>query len=490
MDDIARQLLEIQQELDNRTKYNYLQVVFPDNDIPDDRETSGAIFSRTKYPKHIDFLNAGGKYRQRAFIAANRVGKSFAGCYELACHLTGWYPDWWEGKRFDRPIKAWMCGDRLEVIRDGMQKCLLERQTVYPNILGTGLLPKDNIISVKNGSNIAGAFTMYEVKHVSGGTSLLSTKTYSSGREAFESAAIDVIMLDEKCPMDIYSECMLRTMTNNGIVYLTFTPTQGITDTVLSFFDNGEWGNKAANGRFVTNVTWEDVPHLTEQMKLEMIRLMPKHEIDCRTKGIPYLGAGAIYPYSVDEITCEPFKIPEHYWISYGLDVGWNNTTCIWGAIDPDSKVSYIFAEYYGFKAEPSVHAHNIRSKGEWIAGVVDPAARGRSQVDGKQLLSMYTDLGLDLIKADNSVESGIYICQQALASGMCKIFTTCHGLLRELKLYRRQENGTIVKKDDHGLDAWRYYMVSGRDIACPLPTYETEAITSKRPVNSDICGY
>jgi len=55
---------------------------------------------------------------QRLLMAGNRIGKSFCGATELAYHLTGKYPDWWEGKKFDRPIRAWAGGSSNETTRD------------------------------------------------------------------------------------------------------------------------------------------------------------------------------------------------------------------------------------------------------------------------------------------------------------------------------------------------------------------------------------
>ena len=35
--------------------------------------------------------------------------------------------------------------------------------------------------------------------------------------------------------MDVYGECLVRTMTTDGIVMLTFTPLAGMSDVVISF---------------------------------------------------------------------------------------------------------------------------------------------------------------------------------------------------------------------------------------------------------------
>ncbi len=44
-----------------------------------------------------------------------------------------------------------------------------------------------------------------------------------------------VIWLDEEPPADVYGECLIRTMTTNGIIMLTFTPLSGMSAVVLQF---------------------------------------------------------------------------------------------------------------------------------------------------------------------------------------------------------------------------------------------------------------
>jgi hypothetical protein len=82
--------------------------------------------SRHAYPKHISFMDAGATYRERCTMKANRVGGTEGiGCYELTCHLTGKYPDWWKGRRFKQPIRAWAAGTTAETTRDILQRKLL-----------------------------------------------------------------------------------------------------------------------------------------------------------------------------------------------------------------------------------------------------------------------------------------------------------------------------------------------------------------------------
>lgn len=216
--------------------------------------------------------------------------------------------------------------------------------------------------------------------------------------------------------------------------------------------------------RHVTVCTWDDAPHLSAEDKERMLAALPPHQRDARSKGIPQLGSGAIYPLPESEIVVPDFAIPEHWPRAYGMDVGWNRTAAVWGAQDRETGVMYLYSEHYQGSAEPSVHAQAIRARGEWIPGVIDPASRGRSQYDGQQMIGAYQDLGLDLECAKNAVEAGIYEVWQLLSGGRLKVFASLVNWLAEFRLYRRDEKGRVVKDNDHIQDATRYLVMSGRE--------------------------
>jgi hypothetical protein len=117
---------------------------------------------------------------------------------------------------------------------------------------------------------------------------------------------------------------------------------------------------------------------------------------------------------------------------------------------------------------------------------VVDPAARGRTQNDGTQLLALYRDLGLSLTPANNAVEAGIYAVWSRLSAGKLKVFSTLENWLQEFRIYRRDEKGRVVKENDHALDATRYLVMSGLDAAVPRPQTQWNRQRSLHQISYD----
>lgn len=197
------------------------------------------IHARDKYPKHMEWLEAGAKYRERCACFGNRCGKTFGlGGYETACHLTGLYPEWWQGRRFAHPVSAWAAGDTYETTRDILQLTLLG-EIAYSGsrriMDGRGVIPGDTLGEPTWRSGVQNLVDSVPVRHVSGGWSSLQLKSYDQGRKAFQGTGRHLIWLDEEPPMDVYGECLLRTATVDGLVMLTFTPLSGLSEVVLSF---------------------------------------------------------------------------------------------------------------------------------------------------------------------------------------------------------------------------------------------------------------
>ncbi len=238
-------------------------------------------------------------------------------------------------------------------------------------------------------------------------------------------------------------------------------------------------------GRKVVFCDW-NVPHLTEAMKESQLKDIDPHLRDARSRGIPFLGAGAVYPVLTSLIEVKPFEIPDHWPRAFGLDVGWGKTAAIWGAWDRNSDILYFYDEHYVGEENPQVHAETIKGSGvksnlraPWIPGVIDPAAKGRGQKDGEQLFQIYQNLGLDIYPAVNAVEAGVRAVWLRLSSGRLKVFSHLQNFWKEYLLYRRDENGKIIqskKRPDHAQDAARYLVMSGFEHMKQVPFSATEA--------------
>jgi hypothetical protein len=229
------------------------------------------------------------------------------------------------------------------------------------------------------------------------------------------------------------------------------------------------------SGKVVINAGWDHVPHLTGTEKAEMLRGIQPYQRDARSKGLPVLGAGAIYPVEEEVILCDPFAIPDWMPQCYALDVGWNRTAALWAAYNPDEDTVYLYSEYYRSEAEPPVHANAIAARGRWIVGVIDPAARGRSQKDGEKLIETYKGLGLELLfPSSNELEAGIHRCWIRLSTGRMRVFKSCQNWLQEFRFYQRDDKGKVKERQaDHLMDCMRYIELSGLQRATVRPAHQ-----------------
>jgi hypothetical protein len=222
--------------------------------------------------------------------------------------------------------------------------------------------------------------------------------------------------------------------------------------------------------KWCIGIGWEDVPHLTEEDRQELYASIPPYQREARTRGIPQLGSGVIYPVDPAVYEVDPFEIPAFWPRAFALDVGWNRTAAIWGAWDQTQDCVYLYSEHYMAEAPPQIHADAIKARGSWIPGVIDPASSGSNQKDGTALRDEYAGLGLDLALADNTVEAGIHAVYRRLVSGRLRVFKTMTNFKSEIRLYRRDEKGKIVKERDHLMDSTRYLVMTGMSRATTEP--------------------
>lgn len=422
---------------------------------------------RELYPKHLAFFRASAGERIRMFMAANRVGKTEGvGLYEAVLHMTGRYPEWWEGKRFERPVRVWLCGDTSKTVREILQLKLLGPWGEF----GTGLLPLDAIDKWTPKAGVPETVDTFQVRHVSGGLSRGVFKSYDQKRQAFQGTEQDLILLDEEPPLDIYTECLLRTMTTGGMIALTFTPLAGMTELIKHMRVSGAWE---------VGATWDDVPHLSQEVKDELWRQTPAHMRDARALGIPQRGSGVVFPVSRHTIEIEPFLIPSTFARIGGLDFGWDHpSAAVELAHDLEADVIYLTKEHQQRQATPTIFAAGIKPWGKWLpwAWPHDGLRQDKDPQGGKQVAQLYREQDLNLLPSpaswndetmDNSVEPGVLGMLDYMMTGRFKVFRTLTLWLRQFDEYHRKD-GVIVKEDDDLMDASRIAFMMRRHASPP----------------------
>ena len=414
------------------------------------------------------FHAAGITAQERLITGGNRSGKTYGGERELVAHLTGIYNGMPECYKFNKPINCWVVGKTCTAVADTIQRDLLGD----PEQNLRGLLHPSLIKSKKKSGNSEMYRTIY-IHHISGGSSKVVFKTFEEGRETFQGTKKDLILMDEEPPFSIYQECKMRTMATDdefrGMIIVCSTPLKGYSS-FFNYFMDDRHPEETKDSIWHAHITWNDAYHLPEGEKKRLLAGMSPHEIEARTKGIPWPGSGLVYPVPEHLLICDPFEIPDHWARVYAIDFGWLHPAFLFGAHDRDNDTLYLYAEYSVPERTPDAHAYALQSFGiNWMPGVYDPAGKISAQKDGEKLVRLYFESGFkNLIAADNSKEAGLQKVLQRMQAGKLKIFSTLVKTRSELSKYARDEDGIPNKKDDHFMDDMRYMVMSGLTVAVP----------------------
>lgn len=225
---------------------------------------------------------------------------------------------------------------------------------------------------------------------------------------------------------------------------------------------------------------------MTQRQKDELWAAIPAHERDARSKGVPLLGSGLIFPVDEDSIRVEPFPIPKFWKQINGLDFGYDHP---FGAVniahDADADIIYVCKCYRQRQAIPVIHAASIKPWGEWIPCAWPHDGFQHDKGSGDQLAEQYRATGLEMLAehaqwedGGNGVEAGIADMLERMETGRWKVFSTCTEWLEERRLYHRKD-GLIVKLRDDVMSASRYALMMLRFAEVKrnavLPQIETE---------------
>lgn len=425
------------------------------------------------YEKQFEFHAAGALYRERLLMAANQVGKTLSASAEVAMHLTGRYPAWWTG-HIATPGAWWCAGVTSESTRDNPQRLLLGRGTNW----GTGMIPRDAIKgwpAMRRG--VVGAVDSVLVRHggggdVQAGESSLGFKSYDQGREKFQGETLEGAWADEECDEDIYTELLTRTNVGLKPILMTFTPLMGMSNVVRRFYP----AQTAMPSTHVTQMTIEDAEHYSPEERAAIIASYPAHERKARTKGIPQLGSGRVYPIDEDEIKVAAFAIPKHWPMIGGLDFGWDHPSAgVKIAWDRDADCVYIIAAHRMREQTPALFAASVKPWGaqpdgtQWLPWAWPHDGLQHDKGSGEQLAAQYRGQGLKMLPQRATFEDGSFGVEAGVAdifdrmqTGRFKVFGHLNDWFEEFRLYHRKD-GLIVKLGDDLMSATRYGVMMRR---------------------------
>lgn len=404
-------------------------------------------------------------------------------------HLTGEYPDWWAGAVFDEPVVGWAASETSQSTRDTVQRILMGE----PDHWGTGAIPYRRIAGIKRAAHgVADAIETVLVSHKSGGTSRITIKTYDQGRTRWQGETLDFVWFDEEPPEDIYFEGLTRTNARGGIVTLTFTPLQGMSNVVRRFL------SEKPAGAAVTTMTIEDALHYTPEQRKAIIATYPAHEREARINGTPTLGSGRIFPVAEEVIRELPVTLPNHWPRIAGIDLGWDHyTAVVWMAVDRDTDTVHIYDCYRVREATPAMHALAINAKGKWIPVAWPHDGLQHDKGSGEALAEQYRKHGVNMLKdkathppekgekegtGGNGVEAGLMDMLDRMQSGRLKVAKHLHDWWEEFRLYHR-EDGKVVKEGDDLMSATRYGLMMLRKAAIQAKP-QTPNVPSFRPAH------
>lgn len=324
--------------------------------------------------------------------------------------------------------------------------------------IGTGAIPKDAIAELVTARGIPDLLDSIKVKHISGGESIIGLKSYLSGREKFQGETLDFVWFDEEPPADIYTEGLTRNVGANP-VWMTFTPLLGMSEVVRRFLQ------ERSDARHIVSMTIDDVQHYSDAEKKTIIASYPPHELEARTKGIPVLGSGRIFPVPEHKVAIEHRDFPAHWPRIGGMDFGWDHpfaaVELVW---DRDADTVYVSKTYRIKETTPVNHAAALREWGEELRWMWPRDGRRETlEGAGVALAQQYKDQGLNVWHTHAqfedgsvSVEAGLMDMLDRMQSGRFKVFKHLNDWWEEFRLYHRKD-GKVFKEGDDLMSATRY---------------------------------
>jgi len=464
-----------------------------------DQEKYNAWLLFEPYPKQQEFMALGAIFKERMLTAGNQTGKSDCGAYETARHMTGVYPPWWKGLRYDQntgPCEAWVGGTSGDAVRDGAQRKLFGIPGVS-DLFGAGFIPKDAIVGEPSHSRSATNLidTAY-VRHITGAVRPISFKTYKQSREDWQGPTKNFEWYDEEPPIDIYTEGLARLAATGGSHILTFTPLYGFSEVVKRFL---ECPPDFAHRRTHVQMALTDAKHMTPELIAATLSIYPEYEWPARRDGDPHLAGGRVFSANPDGLKEPPWaftlgqpglQLPGSWPTIWGIDFGSNHPfAAVLLAVDRDTDTGHVLYAHRTLETLPILHAAAMRrvAANTRVAWPHDGHVRDKGG-DQEKVKDLYKKEGLNMMAehAQHSTggfatEPGILDLDDAMRKGRFKVNEHLSEWFQEYRLYHREEKtGQIVKKGDDLMSATRIAWMERRHASC-VPLGQKIVVT-RRP--------
>ena len=442
------------------------------------------------YPWQRKMMDLTGTHTVIGSIAANRVGKSEVGCAIAACHLTGIYPDYWQGRKYDRPIKAIAACENGDLNKTVLQEKLFGTSNWRnKDEIGSGMIPLE-FIRTESAVTVRGDdLNKINIKHISGGWSELYFRAYSQGAKAAQGVEADLILIDEQPDDAFWSEAMTRMATTGGHAICAFTPLHGLTGLVQNFMGltpeegspEDKFGHKYRSEDDWASVraSWDDITHIPEKTKATLKKGYQAYEADARVFGIPIAGHGRIFPYQIGDITYDPMeKTMSPNWeyllsIDIGHGHGRDPSAVIQCAYDKENDLIYVTDEKVGETNTTRELTRMICSIDHQLPVAWPSDANRSSMSSDSSVADQLREQGINLLgkpfmnpkaadgRRNNFKAPGINHINERFAEHRLLISTKCSILLGQIEQYSYDKNGKIQDGNDDAIDSFRYNVMS-----------------------------
>jgi len=402
----------------------------------------------------------------KAFLGGNRSGKTTAGILDdlIQCVDPDWVPEHLSAfKRWMPPFKCRIVTPDFTSTMEGVVFEKLREWTPKEQLTGKtwekAYDKQMRMLTFKNGS-------------------WLQFMTFEQDLDKFGGADLHRVHYDEEPPRQIRQECQFRLIDHDGDELFTMTPLHGMSWMYDEIYEPWERGD--LKDATVVLVDMDDNPFLNEAAKQRVLEGLSREERAARKQGRFVQFAGMVYPeFSRYQHVVPVHEIPENVLLLGAIDPGTRHMAAVLWAYLTASDDLVVFDEL-GMRestvAEVCRAMKMIESKHRIRLNtyMIDPSARNIMHQTGRSDQMEYTDHGVVTIPGQNDVPAGINRVKERLQGQpgeepRLHVMANCQSLIEEFRRYHWTKRGrseheakeTVVKRDDHLLDALRYMVMS-----------------------------